>query len=46
LIEQLADAAVTARIVVPPITKIKLDDVPPAMSGGRNHHGGKTVITF
>jgi len=46
LLEQLADAVVAGRIVVTPITKIKLDDVPPAMSGGGNHHSGKTVITF
>ena len=43
---QLADAVVAGRIVVPPITTIKLDDVPPAMSGKGTHHGGKTVITM
>jgi len=43
---QLADAVVAGRIAVPPITTIKLDDVPPAMSGRRTHHGGKTVITL
>jgi hypothetical protein len=43
---QLADAVVAGRIVVPPITTIKLDDVPPAMSGKGTQHGGKTVITM
>jgi len=43
---RLADAVVAGRIAPPPITTIKLDDVPPAMSGGGSHHGGKTVITL
>ena len=43
---RLADAVVAGRIAAPPITTIKLDDVPPAMSGGGSHHGGKTVITL
>jgi NADPH:quinone reductase len=42
---RLADAVVAGRIAVPPITTIKLDDVPPAMSGG-GPHGGKTVIAL
>ena len=46
VLEQLADAAVAGRIAVPPTTKIKLDDVPPAISGRGTHHGGKTVITL
>jgi NADPH:quinone reductase-like Zn-dependent oxidoreductase len=43
---QLADAVVAGRIVVPPITTIKLDEVPPAMTGAGPHLGGKTVITL
>ena len=43
---ELADAVVAGRVVVPPITTIKLDEVPPAMSGKGTHHGGKTVITM
>ena len=42
---QLADAVVAGRIVVPPITTIKLEDVPPAMTGGGALPGGKTVTT-
>ena len=44
LLERLADAVVNGRIVVPPITRVKLDDVP-ALNGSA-HAGGKTVITF
>jgi NADPH:quinone reductase-like Zn-dependent oxidoreductase len=46
LLEMLANAVVAGRIVVPPITKIELDDVPSAMNGGPDHHEGKTVITM
>ena len=46
ILGQLADALVAGRIAIPPITTIKLDDVPLAMSGGGTHYGGKTVITF
>ena len=42
---QLADAVVAGRIAVPSITTIKLDDLPPLMSGRGTHHGGKTVTT-
>jgi hypothetical protein len=42
-LKRLADIVVSGRIVVPPITRIELDDVP-ALNG--NAHGdGKTVIT-
>ncbi len=44
LLERLADAVVNGRIVVPPITRVKLDDVP-ALNGNA-HADGKTVITF
>jgi NADPH:quinone reductase len=44
LLGQLANAVVAGRVAVPPITKVELDDVPPAMSGRGAHHGGKTVI--
>ena len=43
LLERLADAVVNGSIVVPPITRVKLDAVP-ALNGGT--HVGKTVITF
>lgn len=44
VLERLADAVVSGRIVVPPITRTKLDDVP-ALT--RNAHAdGKTVITL
>ena len=46
ILGELADAVVAGRIVVPPTTTIKLDDVPQAMSGEGMHHGGKTVITL
>lgn len=44
VLERLADAVVGGRIVVPPITRVELDEVP-EMSGNA-HGGGKTVITF
>lgn len=44
LLERLADAVVNTGIVVPPITRVKLDDVP-ALNGNA-HPDGKTVITF
>ena len=43
-LERLADAVVNGVIVVPPITRVKLDDVP-ALNGNA-HADGKTVITF
>ena len=44
LLERLADAVVNRRIVTPPITRVKLDDVP-ALNGNARADG-KTVITF
>jgi NADPH2:quinone reductase len=44
LLERLADAVVNGAIVVPPITRVKLDEVP-ALNGNA-HRAGKTVITF
>jgi NADPH:quinone reductase-like Zn-dependent oxidoreductase len=44
LLERLADAVVNGAIVVPPITRVKLDDVPAL--NGNGHTDGKTVITF
>jgi NADPH:quinone reductase len=44
LLERLADTVVKGDIVVPPITRVKLDDVP-ALNGNA-HPDGKTVITF
>ncbi|MCU1427472.1 MAG: alcohol dehydrogenase GroES protein [Actinomycetia bacterium] len=46
VLEQLASDVVDGRIVVPPITKIELDDVPFAMNTGDTHPDGKTVITL
>ena len=44
VLKRLADAVVSGRIVVPPITRVRLEDVP---SLNRNAHAdGKTVITF
>jgi threonine dehydrogenase-like Zn-dependent dehydrogenase len=43
-LHRLADAVVSGQIVVPPITRVKLDDVPGL--NGNGHAGGKTVITF
>lgn len=44
VLERLADAVVNGRIVVPPITRVTLDDVPAL---NRNAHAdGKTVITL
>jgi NADPH:quinone reductase-like Zn-dependent oxidoreductase len=42
LLEQLADAVVSGRIVVPPIAQVKLDDV--VEPNGRASSDGKTVI--
>jgi NADPH:quinone reductase-like Zn-dependent oxidoreductase len=44
LLERLADAVVNGTVVVPPITRVKLDDVPSL--NGNAHRAGKTVITF
>jgi NADPH:quinone reductase len=44
LLERLADAVVNGGIVAPPVTRVKLDDVP-ALNGNA-HADGKTVITF
>jgi hypothetical protein len=44
VLERLADAVVSGRIVAPPITRIKLDDVPGL--NGRPGAEGKTVIVF
>jgi NADPH2:quinone reductase len=44
LLERLADAVVSGRIVTPPITQIELDDVPGL--NGQPKAEGKTVITF
>ncbi len=42
LLDRLADAVVSARVVVPPITHIELDDVPAL--NGKPHADGKTVL--
>ena len=42
LLERLAAAVVSGRIVVPPITQIELDDVP--RLNGKPNADGKTVI--
>ena len=44
LLERLADAVVSGRVVVPPITLVELGEVP-ALNGNA-HAEGKTVITF
>ncbi|HJY70063.1 MAG TPA: hypothetical protein VJ254_25350, partial [Streptosporangiaceae bacterium] len=44
VLERLADAVVSGRIVAPPITRIKLDDVPGL--NGKPRPEGKTVIVF
>jgi len=44
LLDRLADATVKGVIVVPPITPVKLDEVPAL--NGNVHANGKTVITF
>jgi NADPH2:quinone reductase len=47
LLDRLADALVTGRIVAPPITRISLDDAPAVLSGGNDRPvEGKTVITL
>ena len=42
LLERLADAVVSGRIVAPPITRVQFDDVPAL--NGRPTAGGKTVV--
>jgi hypothetical protein len=44
VLERVADAVVSGRIIAPPITRIKLDDVPGL--NGRPGAEGKTVIVF
>jgi NADPH2:quinone reductase len=44
LLERVADAIASGRIVAPPIARISLDDVPGL--DGKPRHEGKTVITF
>jgi hypothetical protein len=44
VLERLADAVVSGRVVAPPITRIKLDDVPGL--NGKPRPEGKTVIVF
>jgi NADPH:quinone reductase len=45
-LQRLADSVAAGRIVPPPITRLKLDDVPVALSrAGTGHADGKTVIT-
>jgi NADPH:quinone reductase-like Zn-dependent oxidoreductase len=44
LLERLADAIVSGRIAAPPITRIRLEDVPALKRNGDS--GGKTVITL
>jgi len=47
LLERVADALVTGRIVPPPITRIMLEEVPAAFSQEQTGHAnGKTVITL
>jgi NADPH:quinone reductase-like Zn-dependent oxidoreductase len=45
LLQRLADAVVAGRITPPPITDIRLDDVPAVWASNR-HADGKTVITL
>lgn len=46
LLQRLADSVAAGRIVPPPITRVKLDDVPIAMTqAATGHADGKTVIT-
>jgi hypothetical protein len=44
LLEKPADAVVTGRIVVPPIARLELGDVPKL--NGKASFGGKMVITL
>jgi NADPH2:quinone reductase len=44
LLERVADAIASGRIVAPPIARISLDDVPGL--NGKPGHEGKTVISF
>ena len=44
VLERVADAVASGRIVAPPIARIALDDVPGL--NGQPGHEGKTVITF
>jgi NADPH:quinone reductase len=45
MLDRLADAVLTGRIVAPPITRISLDDVPAVLSGTNQPFDGKVVIT-
>jgi NADPH:quinone reductase len=45
LIQRVADALIAGRIAPPPITRIRLDDVPAAMEQ-TGHADGKTVVTL
>ena len=47
LFERVADAVADGRIVVPPITRISLEEVPAALSSAQSRPvSGKTVITL
>jgi NADPH:quinone reductase-like Zn-dependent oxidoreductase len=44
---RVADALVDGSIVAPPITRIKIDEVPAALRAGSNFHtGGKTAVVL
>jgi NADPH:quinone reductase len=44
MLDRLADAVLTGRIVAPPITRISLDDVPAILSGTDDRAGGGKVV--
>jgi NADPH:quinone reductase len=45
ILQRLADSVASGRIVAPPITRVKLDDVPVALARAASGHAdGKTVI--
>jgi NADPH:quinone reductase-like Zn-dependent oxidoreductase len=47
LLERVADALVSGRIVAPPLTRIALEETPAVLSQAHTGHAeGKTVITF
>lgn len=47
MLQRLADSVAAGRIVPPPITRVKLDDVPVALTqSATGHADGKTVITL
>jgi NADPH:quinone reductase-like Zn-dependent oxidoreductase len=47
LLQRLAESVASGRIVPPPITRVKLDDVPTALQRvGAIHGDGKTVVTL